>query len=427
MIKVGFFTLGCKVNIYESNAIMNIFTDSGFNVISPSPECDVFVINTCSVTNMADAKSRKIIHKAINLNKNAVIAVMGCYSQTNKEVLSIEGVDIVIGNGNKKHIVDMVKNALEYKNKIVDVLDIMNVSTYEDLEVSIYDHTRAFIKIEDGCSNFCSYCIIPYARGPVRCKKSLDIINEMNKVTALGYKEIVLSGIHTGKYSDGIINLTKLIKMILSSVKGLEVLRLSSIEINEIDDELIELLKNEKILANHFHLPLQSGSDTILKLMNRKYDTLTFLDKVNKIRTARPDISLSTDVITGFPYETDELFNETYEFIKLIKFSKLHVFPYSKRSGTKAYDMPQINEIKKKERTNKLIELSNYLEDKYANLFINQEFEIIIENKNLNGFMSGHSTNFLNILIPYDNKLIKKKIKVKVEKVENGLIYGKIL
>ena len=241
MRQVGFITLGCKVNIYESNALKNELIERGFSITDANEKCDVYVINTCSVTNMADAKSRKMIHKCINMNPEAIICVMGCYSQTNPEAKTIEGVDILVGNGNKKDVVLQIEKMLdtEVKEKYINILDILETHEYEKLEVTTYDHTRAFVKIEDGCENFCTYCIIPYARGPVRCKCADDVISELKRVTEMGYIEVVLSGIHTGRYMDNNTNLSKLIKRILEEVPLLKRLRLSSIEINEVDDDFI--------------------------------------------------------------------------------------------------------------------------------------------------------------------------------------------
>ena len=426
MKKIGFITLGCKVNIYESNALKNELEAKGYLVSDISSDCDAFVINTCSVTNQADAKSRKMIRKCQSLNPNAIICVMGCYSQTNEEAKKLEGIDILIGNGNKKKAIRLLEDKLNNinKEKSVDILDILNHHVYEQLDITTFDHTRAFVKIEDGCENFCTYCIIPYARGPIRCKAADDVISELNRITCKGYKEVVLAGIHTGKYLSGNTNLSGLVKRILTEVKGLERLRLSSIEINEIDDEFIELMKENKVLADHLHLPLQSGSDLVLEKMERKYDTKFFLDKINKIKSVRPNISITTDVIVGFPYETNEEFDKCKEFIKLIDFSKLHVFPYSIRKGTKAATMPQINDTVKKNRALDLIELSNELEINYAKRFINSTLELIVEQKINDNEMVGHTSNFLSVVLPLDENLISKNILVKIEKVENNKIYG---
>jgi len=293
--------------------------------------------------------------------------------------------------------------------------------------VTTYDHSRAFVKIQDGCENFCTYCIIPYARGPIRSKPADDVIDELKKVTEEGYLEVVLAGIHTGKYKDGDFNLTSLIKRILTEVPKLKRLRLSSIEINEIDDEFIELMKNSNILANHLHLPLQSGSDIVLSKMERKYNTDFFIERINKIKQVRPDISISTDVIVGFPYETDEEYLNSKEFIKKVNFSKIHVFPYSKRRGTKAVLMPQVEDIVKKNRALDLINLSTELEFNYAQSFIDKTVSVLIEKKLDDNYMIGHSSNYLNVIVPINENYIKKIVDVKIEKVESDKVYGKII
>lgn len=429
MYKVGFITLGCKVNIYESNALKNELMANGLEVSDDLDNCDVYIINTCSVTNMADAKSRKMIHKAIKLNPKAVICVMGCYVQTNDESKNIDGVDILVGNGNKKEVVKQILFKLENPRspKYINILDILNTTEYEPLGVTTYDHTRAFVKIEDGCENFCTYCIIPYARGPVRCKKSDDVINELKRITDQGYLEVVLAGIHTGRYLDGDTNLSKLIKRILIEVPKLKRLRLSSIEINEVDDDFIEIMRNNKVIANHLHLPLQSGSDLVLSKMERKYDTSFFLNKINKIREARPDISITTDIIVGFPYESDEEFSKSKDFISKVNFSKLHVFPYSKRKGTKAVLMPQVNDTLKKQRTLELIDLSKKLEHDYAMKFLNQKLDLIVEQKHDEGLMLGHTSNFLQVILPYDASKIGQLVNVEIIDVIDDKIYGKII
>ncbi len=427
--KIGFQTLGCKVNIYESNALKNELINKGYTVTEPSSDCDAFIVNTCSVTNMADAKSRKIINKMAKLNPDAVLCVMGCYSQTNPEAQSIEGVDILVGNGNKLEIIDMLEDKLLEKDllKKIKIIDILNTHNYEKLEVTTYDHSRAFVKIEDGCENFCTYCIIPYARGPVRSKPADDVINELVRVTSLGYLEVVLAGIHTGKYNDNGLNLTGLIKRILNEVPLLKRLRLSSIEINEVDDEFIELMKTNDVLADHLHLPLQSGSDLILKMMERKYDLELFRQRIKKIREARPNISITTDIIVGFPYETEKEFNETYEFAKEINFSKIHVFPYSKRANTKAALMPQVKDIDKKNRALSLIQLSNELSYNYASSFIGQVVEAIIERQNKQGYMEGHSSNYLDIIVENDKDILLKNVTIKLIEVKNDKIFGKVI
>lgn len=429
MPKIAFYTLGCKVNSYESNALMNLFAKDGFEIVDASNIADVYIINTCSVTNSADSKSRKMIHRAIKTNPKAVICVMGCYSQTNSEAQNISGVDIILGNGNKHLALDLIKEQLSHpKKKQVEILDIRNTMEYEPLEATEFDHTRAFVKIEDGCDNFCTYCIIPYARGPVRSKEHNAVIAELTKIADMGYKEVVLAGIHTGRYKSGEdYHLSDLLNDILKSVPKIKRIRLSSIEINEIDDNIMRLMKENLVIANHLHLPLQSGCDKILNLMNRRYDTSYFLDKVNKIRTIRPDISITTDVIVGFPHETEEDFNETVDFIKSVNFSELHVFPFSPRSGTKAFDMPQVNGTVKKKRVAQLIELSKGLNNKYYKQFINKELDVIVETSHKDNLYVGHTSNYLKVMVSGDDSLIGKQVNVLIEEIHDDLCYGKII
>ncbi|MDE6408072.1 MAG: tRNA (N(6)-L-threonylcarbamoyladenosine(37)-C(2))-methylthiotransferase MtaB, partial [Anaeroplasmataceae bacterium] len=429
MKRIGFVTLGCKVNIYESNALKNELIERGYEVGEPTPFCDAYIINTCSVTNMADAKSRRMIHRLAKLNPDAILCVMGCYSQTNPEALELDGVDILVGNGNKLDILPLLEDKLLDKSieKKIAILDILNHKDYEPLEVTTYDHTRAFVKIEDGCENFCTYCIIPYARGPVRSKPACEVIAEIKRIVNEGYLEVVLAGIHTGRYQDQSVNLSTLIKRIITEVPNLERLRLSSIEINEVDDAFIELMSNSKILADHLHLPLQSGSDVVLEKMERKYNTDFFLKKIEKIRSVRPNISITTDVIVGFPYETEEEFLASIDFIKKVNFSKLHVFPYSMRKGTKACSFPQTQESIKKERTARLISLSKKLELSYAKRFIGSIVEVIIEQIVDDTYMVGHSSNYLQIYLPKNEAYLKKNVLVKIERVAQGQLYGVLI
>lgn len=428
MSKVGFITLGCKVNIYESNALKNELLAKGFEVADADEGCDVFIINTCSVTNMADAKSRKMIRKAIKLNPNALICAMGCYVQTNAEAKEIDGVDILVGNGNKKEVVEEIEKRLKENrpSRYINILDILNTHEYEPLGVTTYDHTRAFVKIEDGCENFCTYCIIPYARGPVRCKPANEVIAELQRITELGYLEVVLAGIHTGRYKDGDITLSGLIRRIIKEVPRLKRLRLSSIEINEIDDEFIELLRQNPLLANHLHLPLQSGSDVVLQKMERKYDTEFFYEKIKKIREVRPDISLTTDVIVGFPYESDEEYARSKAFISKVGFSKLHVFPYSMRKGTKAVLMPQIKDSIKKQRALDLIEYSKALEARYAERFVGRVVKVIVEQEINESEMIGHSSNFLQVILDKNPLYIGKMLPVRITEIKDAKVYGEI-
>ncbi len=427
MSKIAFITLGCKVNTYESNALMQKFIELGHEIVSENEVADAYIINTCAVTNMADRKSRKMIRHAKKLNPNACVCAMGCFIQTNKDAINLEEADILLGNGNKGLAVEKVLNFIKTKEKFTEILDIRKQKEYENLKSIEFDQTRAFIKIEDGCSNFCTYCIIPYARGVVRSKPIDDCIEEIKEIAANGYQELVFSGIDTGKYySDG-CRLKDLIKRIKNEVPGIKRIRLSSIEINSIDDDIINLLAEDNVIADQIHLPIQSGSDKILKLMNRHYDKKTFIDKVNKIRSVRPNISITTDVIVGFPYESEEDFLETIETIKEIKFSELHVFPYSKRAGTKAAIMPQVPDDVKKKREKVLLNLSRDLAYDYALKFVGKKLSIIFENHPDKTFIKGHTSNYLFVEADYDETYIHKMCDVEILEVGTNAIYGKIV
>ncbi len=430
MPKIGFITLGCKVNIYESNALADEFKKLGYQVVD-GDVADAYIINTCSVTNQADAKSRKMIRHARSLNPNAVVCAMGCYTQSHaEEARKLLEADILIGTGNKKASVELIdKMVKESSRERVDlILKERSQKDYENLEVTEFDHARAFLKIEDGCSNFCSYCIIPYARGPVRSKRHGLVLKEEAEVIKLGYTEIVLSGIHIGAYSDGAeYHLKDLIKDMIE-VPGLSRIRISSIEINEVNDDIISIMASTDKIADHIHLPLQAGSDKILKLMNRHYDTKKFMDRVNKIREARPNISLTTDVIVGFPGETDEDFEDCYNFIKEVGFSELHVFPYSKREGTPAASMKeQVDGNVKKARVKRLLDLSKELWIDYTSKFVGTIQEVIVETKYGDDYVIGHSSNYLKVLLPCDLSLLRHRVKVKITSQEGEYVHAEIL
>ncbi|MDD4624455.1 MAG: tRNA (N(6)-L-threonylcarbamoyladenosine(37)-C(2))-methylthiotransferase MtaB [Bacilli bacterium] len=396
-MKVAFYTLGCKVNLYETEVMMSKFKEKGYSLVEFKEYADIYVINSCTVTNNADIKTRKTINHIKNNYPNSTLALVGCYSQVNKEI-NIDGIDIIIGTSNKSKIVELVEDYIKNKKQIYKIEDIYKCN-FENMSIDNFNtKTRAFVKIQDGCNNYCSYCIIPYARGNIRSKDMDDIINEVTKLVHNGYKEIVLTGIHTGHYGKekGINDLSDVL-INLSKIDNLKRIRLSSIEITEIDDKFLKCLKDIDIIADHLHIPIQSGCNKTLKDMLRKYDVNYFKNKIDVIRQIRPDISITTDVIVGFPNETDEDFNETVSTIRDINFSKLHVFPYSKRNGTKAALMQnQINSITKRKRSKILIDLSNELENNYKNKFINKK-AIIIPETYKDGYLIGHSSNYLLI------------------------------
>lgn len=390
-MKVGIYTLGCKVNTYESEFILDMFKNRGYTISSFSDNPDIYIVNTCTVTNNSDKKDRKVINSI--KGKGLCTVVCGCFVE-NPGNYDFDGIDIVIGNSHKSEIVSLVEEFLETKKKI-RIDDNIMLSSFDDMEITNFeDRTRAFVKIQDGCQNYCSYCVIPFVRGRQRSKEKDKVLSEINTLVKNGYKEVVLTGIHTGSYGIDInTNFSNLLEELLN-IKDLKRLRISSIEITELDDKFFKLLENEK-LCNHLHIPLQSGSEEILKSMNRKYTKKEFKDIIDKIRNIRPDISITTDVIVGFPGETDEHFKECLDFINEIKFSKVHVFPYSKRDGTKAARMDnQVNPIIKKKRVKELIELSDSLEKEYYGKFKDQELEVLVE-KVEDGIAYGHTSNYL--------------------------------
>lgn len=398
-MKVSFYTLGCKVNLYETEVIIDAFKRSGYEIVDFNDEADIVVINTCTVTNTSDKKSRNIIRQAVKNNPNAVIVVMGCYSQVRSDdIKEIDGVNIIIGNTNKSRVVPLVEEYIKTKKNITLVEDVMNTSFESMILTSFETKTRAFVKIQDGCNNFCSYCIIPYARGNIRSKPKEDIIKEVTCLVNNGYKEVVLTGIHTGHYGKERYDydFSDLLNE-LCEIDGLMRIRISSIEITELDDKFLNTLKNNEKIVNHIHIPLQSGCDKTLKDMNRKYDTKYYIDKINKIRTIRPNISITTDLIVGFPNETEEDFNNTFLFLEKVNFSKIHVFPYSRRKGTPADLMPnQVDEKVKKYRVKKVLELSKELEQKYMGEYLNKKLNVLVE-KCEDGIIFGHTSNYIGV------------------------------
>lgn len=397
-MKVGLCNLGCKVNTYEMEYIASLFKERGYEICDFNDFCDVYVVNTCTVTNNSDVKSRKMINHPKKINKNSCLVVCGCFIESAKDYKN-DDIDIVLGNYNKSKVVDLVEEFFRNKEKINQKFNLNEVE-FEDMNIKHFENrTRAFVKIQDGCENFCTYCIIPYVRGKCRSKKEDNVLSEITTLVNNGYNEIVLTGIHTGNYGVDInTDFSSILEKILN-IKGLKRLRISSIEITELDDKFLELLKNP-ILCNHLHIPLQSGGEKTLKRMNRKYDKKYFKEEIEKIRKIRPDISITTDVIVGFPGETEEDFNECVDFIKEINFSKLHVFPYSKRDGTVAAKMKdQIDGKVKKERVKTLLDLSKTLEENYNNSFIGKKESCLIEKVD-DKYSYGHCSNYVYLKIP---------------------------
>ncbi len=396
-MKFNIVTFGCKVNQYESNMMKEKMLSSNFFYEENMSDANIIIVNTCSVTNVADKKCLKMIRKIKREYPNALLVVAGCSSQNNQNVYEALDVDILLGNKDKSKIAELIKEYLDTEKKYVKFYNERDLD-FEDMLINDYNHVRAFVKIEDGCDNFCSYCIIPFVRGSVRSKDFDTVIKEAKLLTEHGHKEIVLTGIHTGHYMSNNHDLTDLINE-LSKIDELLRIRISSIEITELNDKFLEMLKINKKVCNHLHIPLQAGSDEILKRMNRKYDLAYYEEKINKIRSIRPDISITTDIIVGFPYETDELFNETLEFSKKMNFSKIHVFPYSIRVGTAAASMPnQVDEVTKKVRVKKLMALSKKQEKEYYEKFKGKELDILVEECD-NNVSIGHTSNYLMVTL----------------------------
>ena len=404
MNKVAFVTLGCKTNQYETDALMDIFYKNRYEVVDFDDFSDVYVINTCTVTNVSDKKSRQMIRRAKKSNPDGIVVVVGCYAQISPdEVSAIEDVDIVIGTDSRNEVISYIEDYTAGKTSkpYVIVDDIMKIKVFEEMSVgNITTHTRAFIKIQEGCNQYCSYCIIPYARGQVRSRTLEHVIDEVKALTEKGYKEFVLTGIHIGSYGLDLENVA-LIDLLeaIQEIEGVERIRLGSVEPRLITDAFIERIKPLDKLCDHFHLSLQSGSDTVLKRMNRKYTAEQFSLAVSRLKSIYPRPSLTTDIIVGFPGETDQEFEETMAFVEQIKFSEIHVFQFSKREGTPAATMPdQVDQKFKKARSEKLIELASVLGKRYKAQFIGETIEVLMEERKENECI-GHSKNYLKISV----------------------------
>lgn len=420
-MKIAYCALGCKVNLYESEAIVNEFIEKGYELVDFESISDVYIINTCTVTKMSDAKSRKTIRQAVKRNENAVVAVMGCFAQLNMdEVKNIPGVDIVIGTTNRHQLLQLVEEALSGKKCETCSVDFKDIAEYEELKIKKYNHkTRGFVKIQDGCSNFCSYCAIPYARGKIRSRKKENVIDEIQTLTNHGMKEIILSGINTGTYGKDFENysLSNLLRDIVKEVKGLGRIRISSIETTEITDDLLNVIKEfENHFCMHLHIPLQGGCDNTLKRMNRKYNISYYKEKIEKIRSMFPLINITTDCLAGFNGETIEDFKESMNFIDSINYGEMHIFPFSPRPKTLAYKLPgRIDGVTKKFRVNELLALNRIKALEYREKFIGQNLEVLVE-KNENGIAFGHTSNYLEV--EFESKTAKTNDMVKVQIVK---------
>lgn len=422
IIKFSINTLGCKVNSYESEALICDLTKKGW-LYTSSLDADVCIINTCTVTSMSDQKSRQLIRNTKKKNPNAIVVAMGCYTQLHSNE-AFDIADIIIGTNEKLKVYDLVYDYLNNKKKINNVNNIFDVSCYEEIKVSeIKTHTRGFVKIQDGCENYCSYCAIPYARGKIKSRNPLFIIDEINMLVDKGVKEVIISGINTGAYGKDLfeMNLAKLIELIMIQTNVYR-LRISSIELMEISDELLDVLKkNQNRIANHFHIPLQGGCDSVLERMHRKYNTKEYKNIIDKIRSLFKDVSITTDFLAGFVGESVEEFEKAKEFIKLISFSDMHIFPYSRRKGTEADLMiGHLDSKIQKERTHELLDIASTMKEKYENSFVERTFDVIVENKKDN-YWRGYSSNYLDIYFKSNEENLSNKIvKLQIVKRENN-------
>lgn len=426
--KVAFCSLGCKVNQYETNAMAQKFIEHGYEVVEFDEYADVYIVNTCTVTNVADRKSRQMLRRAKEINKDATLVACGCYAQVAKDELKkIPEIDLIIGNNEKNDIIQIVENHISQKGAEDLVSDVMYKLDYVELGTTTYtEKTRAVIKVQDGCDRFCSYCLIPYARGHIRSRKIENVIEEIKKVVEEGINEVVITGIHIASYGRDFkgenIGLIDLLEEI-NKIQGLHRIRLGSIEPTIITEEFVERLSKLDKICDHFHLSLQSGCTGTLKRMNRRYTTEEFKAVTKRLRAKFPNAALTTDIIVGFPGETDDEFNTTYEFLKEIAFYKMHIFKYSQRKGTKAAVMPnQVDGKIKEERSKKLIELSNENEYNYNKKYIGKQVEVLFEERE-GEYLKGHTTNYIVVKHKTDkNDLINKIAKVTVSEAKQDCL-----
>ncbi len=422
-------TLGCKVNSYESSVIKNDLDSYGFLEVPFDAIADIYIINTCSVTNTADAKSRNMISRARKNNPNAIIIVCGCYSQVSSEYLKNKfGINILLGNKYKNNIIKIIEEYLDQKKQIIKIDNLLLETNFENSKIETFkDQTRAYVKIQDGCNFMCSYCIIPFTRGRQRSKYHSTLINEINQLVSNGFKEIVLTGVNTAGYNDGEYDFYKLLKDI-NQLDGKFRVRISSVEPFQISDDIINLIANNKNrFCQHWHICLQSGSDPVLTKMNRKYSTSEFLTLVNKIYKLNPYTSISTDYIVGFPTETENNHYESIEFLKLVKFSKIHVFPYSIRSYTPASKLPQIKDSIKSNRVKEILELNKELSKEFINKFVNKNVDVIFEKEINNNTYIGHSSEYFEVIVKSDENILNKLCLVKINRIIGNNTIGELI
>lgn len=418
--KIAFITLGCKVNLYDTEAMAELFTEKGYEVVDFEEYADVYLINTCTVTNLGDKKSRQMIRRAKRINPKSVVVATGCYAQVaSEEVAKIEGINIVIGTKNRSEIVETVENYVAENGVVNNVSDIMGEKEFEPLQISrLTNRTRAYIKIQEGCNRYCTYCIIPYARGPIRSRKPEEVIEEVKKLAENGFKEVVLTGIHVASYGLdlGNITLADIIEKV-HSVNGIERIRFSSMEPLAIDDDFVARMAKLPKVCDHYHLSLQSGCNRTLKRMNRKYNAEQYAEACERLRNAFPNVAITTDIIVGFPDETEEDFKESLAFAKKMKLDKIHTFPYSPKKGTPAAKMKnQISGDVKSQRSKEMIALSDKMNIDFLNNNIGKTVPVLFEDME-NGFWQGHTTNYIKVLVKSDENLNNKIVDVKLDKI----------
>jgi len=433
--KVAFYTLGCKTNQYDTEAMQEQFVKNGYQVVDFQEHSDVYVINTCTVTNLGDRKSRQMIRKAHRTNPNAVIAVVGCYAQQAAgEVLSIPGVRVALGTRNRCRIVEYVEMAEATGNSINGVDDIMKVREFEDTPIESFDgKTRAVLKVQEGCNQYCTYCIIPYVRGPIRSRKPESVLAEVQRLADAGFKEVVLTGIHIASYGKDLKN-TSLLELLkdIHEIDGIERIRLGSVEPNLLTQEFVDTVSRLPKVCRHYHISLQSGCDTTLKRMNRRYTTGEYREIVNRLRKAIPDTAVTTDIMTGFPGETDEEFEQTYNFVKEIGFSKIHVFQYSPRQGTPAASFEnQVPSELKEKRSHELIALGHKLEQAFMEKFVGRQVSVLFEEEHpdMKGCYEGYTDQYVRVIAPGGPELEGKILPVEIYKVntEGDSLAGQVM
>ena len=426
----AFYTLGCKVNQYETEAMAELFEAAGYRIVPFAEPADIYVINTCTVTNLSDRKSRQIIRRGHKQNPQAKIIVCGCYAQTKPEEISkIDGVSLVCGTKDRNRLLEFL-NSLEGNQPLNTVTSIMDATVYEPMRLSSFSgRTRAFLKIQEGCQQYCTYCIIPYARGKIRSRPEDEVLSEAKRLAKNGFREIVLTGIHLASYGKDLGN-TSLLSILqkLHRIEGIWRIRLGSLEPNGIDEQFITALPGLSKLCPHFHIALQSGSEAILRRMNRKYTKSAYQNFVESVRKCCQNAAITTDIMVGFPGETDEEFTESLAFVEQIGFSQIHVFPYSRREGTPAASYPnQVPDSVKEERAKRMLALANRSHEAYLNSFVGQELEVLFERKTTDGLWEGHSPNYIKVFVESGKQLENMVYPVGIEKKEEGSLFGVLL